>query len=78
MKMHKVTRPSGRDLMVNDDMLPHLAGLGWSLADDAGENKELAQARRDYEELFGKSPHHRAGIEKILADIEERLSSGDS
>lgn len=79
MKMHKVTRPSGRPLMVNSDMLPHIAGLGWSLADDVGEERTvLEQARLDYEELFGKPPHHKAGIEKILADIEEKLASGDS
>lgn len=39
---------------------------------DGGADNELAALQDQYQQLFGKKPHHNAGAEKLRADIDAK------
>lgn len=42
------------------------------LGDDGGASTELTALQDQYQQLFGKKPHHNAGAEKLRADIDAK------
>ncbi len=42
------------------------------LGGDGGADNELIALQDQYQQLFGKKPHHNAGAEKIRADIDAK------
>ena len=39
---------------------------------DGGADNELTALQDQYQQLFGKKPHHNAGAEKLRADIDAK------
>ncbi|HGN0091177.1 TPA: hypothetical protein ACKRHO_000190 [Morganella morganii] len=46
-------------------------GIG-SSGGDGGADNELIALQDQYQQLFGKKPHHNAGAEKLRADIDAK------
>lgn len=42
------------------------------LGGDSGAGTELTALQEQYQQLFGKKPHHNAGAEKLRADIDAK------
>ncbi|MBT0456874.1 hypothetical protein [Morganella morganii] len=42
------------------------------LGGDGGASTELTALQEQYQQLFGKKPHHNAGAEKLRADIDAK------
>src|SRR5690606_19412157 len=84
---HKFGNAYGRPVHTYEEAALRKAGWADSLAElgavevepepvaEADEDAELAEARAQYEELFGEKPHHKAKLETIQAKIDEKLSN---
>ncbi|KNZ89989.1 hypothetical protein [Morganella morganii] len=59
---------TGERITVNEDAN---AGTG-SSGGDGGADNELTALQDQYQQLFGKKPHHNAGAEKLRADIDAK------
>ncbi|AVK37885.1 hypothetical protein [Morganella morganii] len=66
---------TGERVMVNEDADTgddnHSGGTGAS-GGDGGADNELTALQDQYQQLFGKKPHHNAGAEKLRADIDAK------
>ncbi len=50
----------------------HDGDNGGSGGDGGGADAELTALQDQYQQLFGKKPHHNAGAEKLRADIDAK------
>lgn len=56
----------------NDNHSGDGSGEGGTGAYGGGADNELASLQEQYQQLFGKKPHHNAGAEKLRADIDAK------
>lgn len=69
------TPGSNLELIVSDEPIAPPAGDGGTDTDnhgDGGADAELTALKDQYTQLFGKSPHHNAGADKLRADIDAK------
>lgn len=80
---HKFGNAYGRPVHTYEEAALRKAGWTDSPAElgaveveaEVDEDAELAEARAQYEELFGEKPHHKMKLETIQAKIDEKLSN---
>ncbi|MGG4783357.1 hypothetical protein [Morganella morganii] len=67
---------TGERVAVNEDTNAgndnHSGDDGGSEGGDGGTDNELIALQDQYQQLFGKKPHHNAGAEKLRADIDAK------
>ena len=62
-------KPNGKEIEVNDSSAKCLPD-GWTLKGQTNSDNQLEAVRQKYEEVTGKKPHHKMGIEKMQQVIE--------
>lgn len=77
MPMIKWDRPGSTPIETNDckATIEQCELLGWKRAGCDDIEKEAAVIK--YKLLFGKAPHHKSGLDKILSDIAAKEAESD-